>query len=163
MRDKIESLLKQDANENLKLAVVSMFIGKAIEKLEERLAPLEERQLQKGDKGDRGEKGQDGKNGKDGRDGKEGKDGKPGIAGENGKNGVDGNDGVSVKDAYIAADGHFVFQMSDGREIDVGNPLDYEISARNVQINTQVAMDQITVSATAPTNPVLNQLWYDIS
>ena len=72
----------------------------------------------------------------------------------------DGKDGVSVVNSYIAADGSLVLVLSNGTEIDAG---DIGKSASGYQINTQLANEQIIVSTTAPTNPQLNQLWYDIS
>jgi hypothetical protein len=104
-----------------------------------------------GAKGDIGKSGQDGKDGKDGIDGKDGKQGKDGKIGK---------DGVSVVDTWIAADNHLVVKLSNGKEIDAG-AID-GVGKSGMQINTQLANPQIIVSAVAPSNPSLNDLWLQI-
>ena len=156
MLEKLLGLLKPDVSIEAKVAGISIFIGKQLDKFNGRIESLEARQLQKGDKGDKGLQGEKGKDGKDGKDGLSGVSGKDGKAG---KDGTDGKDGVSVVNSYIAADGSLVLVLSDGNEIDAG---DIGKSTSGYQINTQLANEQITVSTTAPTNPQLNQLWYDI-
>lgn len=158
MIEKIKKLLEPDVALSTKLLGISVFLGRTLETHDERLVRLEERQLQKGDKGEQGVAGKDGKPGKDGADGKNGTDGKDGADGKAGKN---GKDGVSVVNSEIAADGHLVFTLSNGKIIDAGD-IDL-IGKQQMMISTQVAQDQITVSATAPASPVLNQLWLDIS
>ncbi len=157
----VVDLLKPPVDAETKLTGISLFFGKWLESLNRRVVEVEARQWQKGDKGDTGEKGKDGRNGKDGKDGKDGIDGKNGKDGRDGKQGPQGVPGVSVVDAEIAADGNFVFKLSNGQEIDAGNPID--IGKRGVQVNTQLANNQVTVSATAPSSPSVGDLWYDIS
>lgn len=70
-----------------------------------------------------GPAGLDGKNGKDGRNGLDGQNGRDGHSGSDGRDGVDGQDGVSVEDAYFTADGSLLLVLSDGREVDAGNPM----------------------------------------
>lgn len=161
MLKQVIELLKPDVDSELKLTGVSMFFGRWLEKLNRRVVDLEARQLQKGDKGDKGDPGPQGKAGLNGRDGLNGKDGKDGINGKDGKNGIDGKAGISVVDAEIAADGSLVFKLSNGKEIDVGQPID-TINNKGYYVSS-VGGHQIIVSATAPTNPSPNDLWYDIS
>lgn len=158
MIEKIKKLLEPDVALSTKLLGISVFLGRTLETHDERIIGLEKRQLQKGDKGEQGVAGKDGKPGKDGADGKNGTDGKNGADGKSGKN---GKDGISVVGSEIAADGHLVFTLSNGKIIDAGD-LD-AIGSQSMVVSTQVAQDQITVSATAPASPQLNQLWLDIS
>ena len=158
MIEKIKKLLEPDVALSTKLLGISVFLGRTLETHDERIVGLEERQLQKGDKGDQGVAGKDGKPGQDGKDGKNGTDGKNGADGKAGKN---GKDGVSVISSEIAADGHLVFTLSNGKIIDAGD-IDL-IGSRQMMISTQLANQQITVSPTAPQSPQLNQLWLDIS
>lgn len=163
MRDKLIQLLKPEASPDVKLSVVSLFIGKMIESLLPRIEELESRQLQKGDKGDKGEKGDRGEKGERGEKGASGDTGAVGPQGKEGKAGKDGKkgkDGVSVVDAEIAVDDHLVLKLSDGKEIDAG-----ELPKANTNGGVFVSGNawQITVSATPPENPYINQLWLDIS
>ena len=76
--------------------------------------------------------------------------------------GADGKDGVSVVDSEIALDGHLVLKLSNGKIIDAGELVD--VVSENVRTTfTQYARDQIIVSRTAPPNPSVGDLWYDIS
>ena len=111
--------------------------------------------------GAKGERGTDGKDGRDGKDGLIGLNGVNGKPGKDGRNGKDGADGVSVVDAEIAADGNLVFKLSDGKIIDAGELPTGSGTNAGVFVSGNAA--QITVSSTAPANPQLNQLWYDIS
>lgn len=154
MLQRLIELVKPDASLDIKLSGVALYIGKVLDKYDTRLNKLELRQLQKGDKGDKGDSGKDGKPGVNGKDGIDGKDG---VNGKDGKNGAKGKDGVSVVDAEIAADGHFVFKLSDGKEIDVVSPIGF--GKGSIQVNTQLANYQITVSATPPISPQVNDLW----
>jgi hypothetical protein len=77
--------------------------------------------------------GQDGKNGKDGRDGKQGPAGSTGPAGRDGspgRDGVDGSDGTSVSAARIDFDGSLVITLDDGREINVGEVVPFDVAER---------------------------------
>jgi hypothetical protein len=175
MIDKLKQLLTPDVDIAAKVAVVTLFIGKMFEKHEARIESLEARQLQKGDKGDKGDSVSvsdvlpelkklhekalsdemmqipayisatvsDAVKGI-----KQPKDGKP------------GKDGVSVSDAEVDLNGHLLLNLSDGKFIDAGKlPETQNKSAVHVAGNAY----QITVSATAPSSPQLNQLWLDIS
>lgn len=160
MLDKLIVLLKPDVSQDVKLSGVALFIGKMFERMDGRVVRLEERQLQRGEKGDRGEKGQQGDRGKDGKNGVDGRDGKDG---KDGKNGTKGKDGVGIKDVSLAADNHLVVKMTDGKEIDVGD-LELVIGKGTQHIiSTSLMNNQVYVSATAPSNPSLNDLWLDIS
>jgi hypothetical protein len=161
MRDKLLALLKPQASPDVKLSVVALFLAKVLESFEPRIISLEERQLQKGDKGDTGERGDPGKDGKDGKNGKDGLNGKDGKDGSDGKNGKNGKAGVSVVSANIAIDDHLVLKLSDGKEIDAGELPMKEANSGSVFVSGNGY--QIAVSATAPSNPQLNDLWLDIS
>lgn len=158
MLAKIISLLKPEVTVDAKLTAVSLTVGKELDDIESRLLTQEIRAFQRGEKGERGDKGSSGDRGKDGKDGRNGKDGRDGIDGRDGRDGIDG---ISVVDSWIAADSHLVLRLSNGKEIDAGL---IEGDGKSSQvISTQLANEQITVSATAPTNPFIGQLWYDIS
>ena len=75
----------------------------------------------------------------------------------------DGKHGVSVIDAEIAADDHLVLKLSDGEIIDAGELPGVDSSKIQHIISTQLPNNQVYVSATAPSNPSVNDLWYDIS
>ena len=77
--------------------------------------------------------GQDGKNGKDGRDGKQGPAGATGATGRDGspgRDGVDGADGTGVSAARIDFDGSLVITLDDGREINVGEVVPFDVAER---------------------------------
>jgi len=77
--------------------------------------------------------GQDGKNGKDGRDGKQGPAGATGPAGRDGspgRDGVDGSDGTGVSAARIDFDGSLVITLDNGREINVGEVVPFDVAER---------------------------------
>ena len=77
--------------------------------------------------------GQDGKNGKDGRDGKQGPAGSTGPAGRDGipgRDGVDGANGIGVASARIDFDGSLVITLDDGREINVGEVVPFDVAER---------------------------------
>ena len=140
---------------------IKMVVDKSIAPLADKLTEIEStllteqiKKLLPGPKGDKGDKGEDGKNGVNGLDGRNGKDGKAG------KDGVQGGDGVSVVDAEIAADDHLVLKLSDGNIVDAG---ELPVNRSGAIISTQLPNNQVYVSATAPANPSLNDLWYDIS
>ena len=158
-------MLKNEATTDVKLSVVSLSLAKAIGTSDTRIADLEARQLQKGDKGDKGDRGLPGKDavGKQGPKGDRGEQGQPGKDGKDGvgKPGSPGKPGVSVVDAEIAVDDHLVLKLSNGGIIDAGELPKAEKASNNVFVSGNSW--QITVSATAPSNPQLNQLWLDIS
>lgn len=163
MLDKIVSLLRPDVGSDVKLTGIALFFGKMLERFDNRIVSLEERQLQRGEKGDKGEKGDRGEQGVKGDTGKAGKDGLPGKDGVEGKKGQKGDKGTGVVDVTIAADNHLMVKLSDGREIDVGDLELLAFDRDRMQVNTQLAKDQIYISAIAPINPSLNDLWLDIS
>jgi hypothetical protein len=162
MREKLRQLLEPDVAISAKLVAISLFIGKMFERQDGRIVKLEERQLQKGDKGDQGVKGDRGPKGDKGDIGPVGKTGDVGPEGKAGKDGKKGKDGVSVVSSGIAADNHLVFTLSNGKIIDAGE-LDQLSDKIQAVYSTQVARDQITVSAVQPQSPQVNDLWLDIS
>lgn len=77
--------------------------------------------------------GQDGKDGKDGRDGKQGPAGSTGPAGRDGvpgRDGVDGANGIGVASARIDFDGSLIITLDDGREINAGEVVPFDIAER---------------------------------
>lgn len=77
--------------------------------------------------------GQDGKDGKDGRDGKQGPAGATGPAGRDGvpgRDGVDGSNGIGVAAARIDFDGSLIITLDDGREINVGEVVPFDVAER---------------------------------
>lgn len=165
MIEKLKQLLTPDVDLSVKLATVAALLGRKAVEHDGRITSLEARQLQKGDKGDRGEKGDKGGPGRDGQDGVAGPQGLTGPKGDKGDTGAEGKigkDGVSVVDSEIALDGHLVLKLSNGKIIDAGELVD--VVSENVRTTfTQYARDQIIVSRTAPPNPSVGDLWYDIS
>lgn len=81
--------------------------------------------------------GPQGKEGKQGRDGLPGQNGRDGHNGSDGRDGENGQDGVSVEDAYFTADGSLLLVLSDGKEIDAGNPMGLSSRAAGATI-TQI-------------------------
>lgn len=158
----LRKVLEPDVSLHAKLIGVAKFLGNAFDSLLPRIAALEEKQLEKGEKGERGESvtGSKGDRGADGAVGPQGLVGPVGPAGKDGKSGKAGKDGVSVVDSEIAADGHLVLKLSSGAIIDAG-PLPESDAAKSVFVSGNAY--QITVSATAPSGPQVNDLWLDIS
>ncbi len=76
-----------------------------------------------------GAPGKDGRDGKDGRPGRDGV-GTPGPAGNPGMDGRDGVNGTSVTNARIDFDGSLVITLSDGREINAGEVVPFDIAER---------------------------------
>ena len=150
---------------------------------------LSEIELQKGDQGEKGEDGIDGLDGEDGEtpiknvdyfDGKDGRDGIDGINGLDGKDGVDGLPGKDgspdtpdqvvdkVNESTKLIKRERVEGMSDIERLAKANNFDFRIGVSKTevtQISNRVATleHQITVSADAPSNPFLNDLWVDIA
>lgn len=166
MLQRIIELLKPDVSPDAKITGVGLFIGKQLDKHKARLDTLEIKTLiplkdgRDGQDGKIGPRGLDGRSGKDGKDGRDGKDGKDGATGKDGKKGVQG---VSVVDAEVAADDHLVLKLSDGNIIDAGELPNFDSGKIQQIISTSLQNQQITVSATEPSNPSLNDLWLDIS
>ena len=141
---------------------VKMVVAKEIAPLVSRLDTIEIKTLIPIERGERGRDGKDGRNGKDGLNGRDGIDG-IGIQGKDGATGKAGKHGVSVIDAEIAADDHLVLKLSDGEIIDAGELPGVDSSKIQHIISSQLPNNQVYVSATAPSNPSINDLWYDIS
>ncbi len=77
--------------------------------------------------------GQNGKDGKDGRDGRQGPAGATGPAGRDGvpgRDGVDGSNGTGVAAARIDFDGSLVITLDDGREINAGEVVPFDVAER---------------------------------
>jgi len=91
------------------------------DKVEARIAGIERIEPEKGDPGPRGEQGRDGRDGADGVAGRDGADG---------RNGVDGRDGVGVSDAKIDFDGSLVITLTDGRELNVGEVVPFDVAEK---------------------------------
>jgi hypothetical protein len=89
--------------------------------LESKVATIKDIQYQKGDVGPRGEQG---------RDGREGPPGPVGRDGVDGRNGEDGRDGVGVSDAKIDFDGSLVITLTDGRELNVGEVVPFDVAEK---------------------------------
>jgi hypothetical protein len=163
---KLVDLLKPDVSTEAKLTAVTVTVGKALERLIARVDTHEIKTLiplkdgRDGKDGKIGPRGLDGRNGKDGASGKDGRDGKDGAPGKDGKKGVQG---VSVVDAEIAVDDHLVLKLSDGKIVDAGELPSMSTTKVQQIISTSLQNQQITVSATAPSDPSLNDLWLDIS
>ena len=162
MLDKIVSLLEPDVSTEAKLNAVSITIGKAVDRFESRLDTIEIKTLIPIERGERGRDGKDGRNGKDGLPGRDGVDGKS-IVGPAGKDGKQGKHGVSVIDAEIAVDDHLVLKLSDGEIIDAGELPSVDSNKIQHIISSQLPNNQVYVSAIAPSNPQVNDLWLDIS
>ncbi len=161
--ERIKSLLAPKVSTDAKLAGISLFLGKTLDSMDGKIDSIAGQKLLHGKDGIDGKDGKDGKNGADGRDGKDGRDGAPGAKGAKGDTGAvgkDGKAGVSVVDAEVALDGNLVLKLSNGKIIDAG-----ELPAVKASADVFVAGNawQITVSSVAPSNPQINQLWYDIS
>ena len=159
----LKKLISPPVDPSVKLTGVGMFLGKLLDRFDSRVTDLEARQLQKGDKGDRGEQGPAGKDGRDGKDGKDSTTpGPQGPKGDTGKVGPAGPKGVSVVDAEVAVDGNLVLKLSDGNIIDAGEIVQ-QVAKNSYFHSKQLANFQIVVSSTAPSNPSVNDLWYDTS
>lgn len=144
----------------------------------------------KGDKGDKGDKGEDGKDGYTPIKGKDYFDGKDGesIKGDKGDKGEDGKDGSSdkpieirdkletlkgsqrldvsaIKNALTKDD--VIKEIKGGKTLEMkdikGMPLNFNDLRWHGGGITGVNTNKITVSATAPANPELNDLWCDTS
>ena len=166
MFQKLVDLLKPDVSTEAKLTAVTVTVGKALERLIDRVDTHEIKTLiplkdgRDGQDGKIGPRGLDGRSGKDGKDGADGRDGKDGAPGKDGKKGVQG---VSVVDAEIAVDDHLVLKLSNGKVVDVGELPSVDKGKIQHIISTSLQNQQIYVSATAPSNPSVNDLWLDIS
>lgn len=113
---KFTNITLASVSTDTKVETLGIVLDQTLAKIEDKvsnIAKLEGPQGIKGDKGDKGATGV-GVTGKDGKAGKDGSDGK------DGKDGTDGSSGVSVVNASVALDGSLVLELSNGKEIDVG-------------------------------------------
>ena len=69
-----------------------------------------------------GTDGKDGENGADGEKGEKGDTGAQGESGKDGKDGVDGKDATTIVSSHYNEKGELILVMSDGTEINSGNP-----------------------------------------
>lgn len=99
---------------DLKLLALHEKLKQDIDEVKKQIGP-------KGDQGDVGAQGPKGDKGERGPKGEKGPSGVKGPKGDKGAEGKQGQDGASVVNAEIAADGHLVFELSNGDEIDAGD------------------------------------------
>jgi len=105
--------------------------------------------------------GQDGKNGKDGRDGKQGPAGATGPAGRDGvpgRDGVDGSNGTGVASARIDFDGSLVIVLDNGREINVGEVVPFDVAERIKVITNGGGTSQSVLDTLASLQTQINNL-----
>jgi hypothetical protein len=100
-----------------KLQALAISLDRKLPELSNKVLVVEKQQGPKGDKGDKGDAGERGFDGVAGKDGRDGVDG---------LNGEDGKDGISIVDIYISADNSLVCILSDGREVDAGQFIDFK-------------------------------------
>ena len=100
----------------------------------------------KGDKGDRGEKGDKGERGDQGR---------PGL---NGAAGERGQDGVGVQDAHIDFDGSLIISLTDGRVLNVGEVIPFDMAEKIRVIGNGGGTSQYVLDAIAGLQTQINNL-----
>jgi hypothetical protein len=95
--------------------------------------------------------GKDGIDGKDGKNGVDGKDGVDGISitGPKGADGEDGKDGVGVQDAHIDFDGSLIITLTDGRELNVGEVVPFDVAEKIKVIGNGGGTSQYVLDALA--------------
>lgn len=99
--------------------------------------------------------GKDGKNGIDGKAGRDGKDGKNGLDGRNGRDGLNGTageqgqDGVGVQNAHIDFDGSLIISLTDGREINAGEVVPFDVAEKIKVISNGGGTSQYVLDALA--------------
>ena len=105
--------------------------------------------------------GKDGIDGKDGKNGVDGKDGKDGlsITGPKGADGEAGQDGVGVQDAHIDFDGSLIITLTNGKELNVGEVVPFDVAEKIKVIGngggtSQSVLDSIAALTTAITTNV---------
>jgi hypothetical protein len=116
----------------------------------------------------------DGRAGLDGKDGRSGKDGKDGKSGKDGKPGEDGKDGINPKSKEVIEE----IKKLKGEEADsfgkavgpmieisqIKNASTFIFNKNKYKIEELMRGGaQVTVSDTAPTNPIVGTLWCDTS
>ena len=129
-----------------------------------------------GEQGIQGEKGEDsiipGPRGDKGDRGIDGKDGKDGLKGDKGDKGLDGkntNPKDVISEIYnLTGEDEKEFSQKVGSKIDISsirNAQSFMFKGKKVKFEELMhgGGTTITVSATAPSNPQVNDLWYDIS
>lgn len=106
--------------------------------------------------------GKDGKNGLDGKAGKDGKDGKNGVDGRNGRDGLNGKagergqDGVGVQDAHIDFDGSLIISLTDGRVLNVGEVIPFDMAEKIRVIGNGGGTSQYVLDALADLQTQIN-------
>ena len=106
--------------------------------------------------------GKDGKNGLDGKAGKDGKDGKNGLDGRNGRDGLNGKagergqDGVGVQDAHIDFDGSLIISLTDGRVLNVGEVIPFDMAEKIRVIGNGGGTSQYVLDAIADLQTQIN-------
>jgi len=108
--------------------------------------------------------GQDGKDGKDGRDGKQGPAGATGATGRDGlpgRDGVDGDNGIGVAAARIDFDGSLIITLDDGREINAGEVVPFDVAER-IKVITNGGGTSQSVLDTLQVFRHRLQLWLDL-
>ena len=105
--------------------------------------------------------GQDGKDGKDGRDGKQGPAGATGATGRDGlpgRDGVDGDNGIGVAAARIDFDGSLIITLDDGREINAGEVVPFDIAERIKVITNGGGTSQYVLDTLASLQTQINAI-----
>lgn len=100
----------------------------------------------KGDKGDRGDKGDKGERGDQGR---------PGL---NGAAGERGQDGVGVQDAHIDFDGSLIISLTDGRVLNVGEVVPFDMAEKIRVIGNGGGTSQYVVDTLASLQAQINAI-----
>jgi hypothetical protein len=103
-----------------------------------------------------GKNGLDGKAGKDGINGKDGKDGRDGRDGLNGVAGERGQDGVGVQDAHIDFDGSLIIALTDGRTLNVGEVVPFDVAEKIRVIGNGGGTSQYVLDALADLQTQIN-------
>ena len=105
--------------------------------------------------------GQDGKDGKDGRDGKQGPAGATGATGRDGlpgRDGVDGDNGIGIAAARIDFDGSLIITLDDGREINAGEVVPFDIAERIKVITNGGGTSQYVLDTLASLQTQINAI-----
>jgi len=107
---------------------------------------------------------QDGRDGKDGKDGRDGKQGQAGTTGPRGRDGVPGRDGVDgangtgVASARIDFDGSLIIVFDDGREVNAGEVVPFDIAERIKVITNGGGTSQYVLDTLASLQTQINAI-----
>jgi hypothetical protein len=107
---------------------------------------------------------QDGRDGKDGKDGRDGKQGPAGTTGPRGRDGVPGRDGVDgangtgVASARIDFDGSLIIVFDDGREVNAGEVVPFDIAERIKVITNGGGTSQYVLDTLASLQTQINAI-----